>query len=1004
MLALTLLFCASVALPSAQGPPRILDRLAAVHPNGPPGALTATPSGSLLLVAEGGALAFIGTRTQAGFEEPLKVVRIGRRGVVPVRMRLDPDADFADGPDPEDLVYVAGGRDGLWALHADPDPTVLQPRAARVDDSPGGDPADQTSRRWCTDVDVLRVGGADWLVALFAEKDDSRLRVYPLQRVRDVVALHAEEQGHELAATVEVALGQHPSGQGEHRSFGYALAADGSDVFVALGGHGLARVSFARGVTRPEVAFGPVYGDGSHYASSPPHEVYDDLRYRDTEGTVEREDPPQFVDVAVQDFGGGHFLYAAVDHLGWARFDLSDPLEFDADMPIEHQEGIVLEDNGHGEKQILLTEDASAQRIRTYARRIDVVASPDGPVVAVAVGTRPMVIQPGGATDGRPLGNTGDTFAGVSDYGTLTGTHSYVLLYRASGLMSGEINHDLRMRGGGDRVHLVRVQSHPGNVVFFGGDASPGATLPQSGLGDSNPLGFGKSRIGTAESGAHLTYLAGLRWATGRPRLFRTRRNGDRPGRLTLAVGASIGDPELLLTAANDSGLASDGFLAVCGEHVERFYEPDEHGHDGRAAHGILFSPEAQWFAAGEEPTHYTWGAGRNAPDAGPSELRWRMKKIDPGSGLCLATPRPPELVKTIFVESPVDRFGALPRGFYNMGTLDPAYDAQNLQGWEVLFGTRAGTPDGGMLLLRDRITGVMEDAGTPDGELIEFSERPDIFVHALDTHAEFLAVDSSHPDAQNLLGPQKLGLVGPTSTFFPRLFQLPGPGSATPDRWVLALPALVCSLDPGLPIFTDPGNPGPEGYHPEWSPPAPFDRAFDHALVRFYDVTDPDPGAIVDLGSIIGPRAGTSAFRIEVVEVDGRHYAFVANFGGSLLVYDVTELADTTHPAATPNLAALTTVFAEWTPPGSISDDLPSNVMGLAVDEQGGEVHVYLAVMRIGIGVLRFDPGAAAGDRLEDLGLIQTPGSPAAVWIRVDGGTRSLLVADTAGGIRSYE
>jgi len=72
----------------------------------------------------------------------------------------------------------------------------------------------------------------------------------------------------------------------------------------------------------------------------------------------------------------------------------------------------------------------------------------------------------------------------------------------------------------------------------------------------------------------------------------------------------------------------------------------------------------------------------------------------------------------------------------------------------------------------------------------------------------------------------------------------------------------------------------------------------------------------------------------------------------------------------------------------------------GVAFDE----VYVYTAVNRVGIDVLRFRPDAPAGERLERVDRIQTPGDTYSVSVRPNGdGSKTLLVSDGIGGYRFY-
>ena len=97
---------------------------------------------------------------------------------------------------------------------------------------------------------------------------------------------------------------------------------------------------------------------------------------------------------------------------------------------------------------------------------------------------------------------------------------------------------------------------------------------------------------------------------------------------------------------------------------------------------------------------------------------------------------------------------------------------------------------------------------------------------------------------------------------------------------------------------------------------------------------------------------------------------------------------------------------MTRWETPEAMFDELPNSMFDVAIDFQGGETAiVYVAVRRIGVVVLRFDPTlASADDRLQIIERIQTGEHASAVHLRENGdGTRHLLVSDYAGGIRLY-
>jgi len=180
--------------------PVILDTLEAIYPFSKANGMVSTPDGTYLYSAEGGGIAVLDTSTgQTGMDFPLKRFALGREGPIAVRMRLDEGADPLDEED--DILLLAAGRDGLWATSASLAPLVVgvPVNTVRIDDSGNMLGADQYSRRWCCDVNFVRVGGNDYVAALFQKKNQSRLRFYLLSDVHTTFA-DGIETGNELVA------------------------------------------------------------------------------------------------------------------------------------------------------------------------------------------------------------------------------------------------------------------------------------------------------------------------------------------------------------------------------------------------------------------------------------------------------------------------------------------------------------------------------------------------------------------------------------------------------------------------------------------------------------------------------------------------------------------------------------------------------------------------------------------------------------------------------------
>lgn len=412
----------------------------ATHPFSRTKAFTATEDGDWLYSAEGGSMAFINMRdsqgmfTDADMHEPnaTKKISVGKHGVNASRMILD---TLRGG----DLLYLAGGRDGLWVMDSDPDPSIPPNRAWRVDDSGNTNPATQGSRRWCSDVQLTTVEGVDYLVAVFGKKTSSVLRIYRLDDVRAIADPSNAELGNEIAPFAQITLKKHPDAPvpgGDVLGRSIALAVDctvlgnpGDEklfAYVAMGPHGLARVRFDPGQGSNftiGVAWGPVFGDSSHYElgngliPNVPKETYqssvytDDREFYGPAGTViDRVEAPAFTDVKVYrgellvegELKDVYQVYATVDHLNWVMFDL-DPgtgAGWSSTMPIAHHEGHPegFTNTGlfdAGIKRAMLVIKDSHREILGYANTIEFLdRGPDpgtGPYLLVGTSNLPFV-------------------------------------------------------------------------------------------------------------------------------------------------------------------------------------------------------------------------------------------------------------------------------------------------------------------------------------------------------------------------------------------------------------------------------------------------------------------------------------------------------------------------------------------------------------------------------------------------------------------------------------
>jgi hypothetical protein len=102
--------------------------------------------------------------------------------------------------------------------------------------------------------------------------------------------------------------------------------------------------------------------------------------------------------------------------------------------------------------------------------------------------------------------------------------------------------------------------------------------------------------------------------------------------------------------------------------------------------------------------------------------------------------------------------------------------------------------------------------------------------------------------------------------------------------------------------------------------------------------VTTLSPVAVVN-----GPSAHANAFSIELVEACARRYAFLGDFGGRVLVFDIT---DPFHPS----------FVSQWVAPVSKLDGHYENLLSVVVDYQPtwSEAIVYVSGFRSGLAKLR--------------------------------------------------
>lgn len=290
-------------------------------------------------------------------------------------------------------------------------------------------------------------------------------------------------------------------------------------------------------------------------------------------------------------------------------------------------------------------------------------------------------------------------------------------------------------------------------------------------------------------------------------------------------------------------------------------------------------------------------------------------------------------------------------------------------------------------------------------------------FLDDLDTHPEFanvdttLTTDPTTPNDLTFMGYYDLGTV---VTFFPRFLHIPGPDGPSDPHWVLAAGSGTIYFPQDVEGQVD----------MSWWPDLVFRNHAEFSMVRVYDAQDPSPLFDQDRTTappsytLIGPRTGSNAYLIEPFEWESRNYLVVSDIAGAIQLWDLTDLLDPATPAILhPDLNPLQTDYGhfmleEWRTPECVSDDLSNSVYGLAVhladtDDDGtpDEVQIYVAVARVGIEVLRFDP-TGTPSFLEEYDHIETPSGSAGIRIRELPltGEIDLLVSERNSGLRVFE
>jgi len=933
-------------------PDRILDELVAVYPYSVGGSMTSSRDGLTLYAAEGGAVAIIDAdpndpKVDGNFQHPIKRCPVGSLGVLPVQMRLDPLAGIKPLYGYCDLLYVAGGRDGLWAMQADAQHPDTPNLAVRLDDAStvGGD---QDSRRWCDDVDFVTLGApgdeTTYLLALFGAKDDSQLRMYSLAEARaaaDAGFTNQEELGHEIDPELITVFGRNSDPGTADYPASFAFGMDVDDVanfaYVAMGCHGLVRVKLKEEWPYPTPKWGPYFGDESGYAQTPAPvvlhpELYEDVRYY-LDGEPVGEYPPFFLDVAVDRTDpNDRWVYAAVDHLGVVGFSLEtnwDDFIIDYVGPSYvkyfHQEGVKDSyPSAGGSKQfvnLVVNENPENHKCLTFARRIQVVESSGALVVTTH--QSPFLQTPGILNMSRTLSFDQVMLGGIplaEPWAIGDDGHGYTIAYDLTAHASWASN-DINAAGVaeiGRQMYAPPVQATGSLALFAGRHADGSDLLPGDPRG--KPEDHELHRIEFTPWPPLVT--------PAEPSSQIIRRPESRAGRWVYRAGLNAANPEVLAMSSNEGGLYPNGPLVLDltqpdGARIVANFDSGELDTDDPdvidrrdGTNGVTFEPDAAVGVDVAPPGVGTWEYRfgmrlcRVDPNQ-PKEIRWRLAKLFGGTDVTNpATPNPPEEIKEIFFTAWLDQFNSIGYYQYSGAGFCPEYNQD--RNVNLLFASALDTPQGIHVLDFQVLIDKIDDdttGGTTDGQnyFLSTSYWNRARKGELTTHPEFWLVDDCREPghdqaAENLL--QRNGeFGGRVRTMPPQFIKLPSLGTGNPaNTWVLAVPCAYAAATGSEAVF---------GAHSTWMPQAPMVNGHSHLMVRFFNIDDPSKIAehvpsssppqfgsyLVPAYTLLGPDEGSAAWFLRTLHLDlggpanDKFFCFVADLGGHLYVYEITNL-----------------------------------------------------------------------------------------------------------------
>ena len=1015
----------------------------------------------------------------------IKKFPIGRRGVLPIRMLFDPLG--AAEPDWKDYIYVAGGRDGLWAISANVSvyagtgvaPDNATNRATRLDNRQIHNVDTQDNIRFCNDVKLMEFGGVKYLVVLFSALTDTRIRIYLLSDL-DTAANAAvdadEEAGHEVQALGEATLLKHPAigtsitEPALHLwgSTGLGMTVSGSDAYVAMGTNGIVKVDFSTPASPGTPAWGPIFGTGSSpqtsIGSRPLNASavwYENTEISGFNGDIVRREIPPFLDVAVDTIDGK--IYAALDNLGWARFDLAS---WATTLGPDHHEGKPQDDNERPLKFILSV--SSGLGLPTFVRDLDIKESYNsshGNILAITGSTRSVlqdfffITLPGITYYPQLYWNGFDNEANYSE------GMSQTALYETSGLVAGIYNTVSTYWVGSGEVILSNNPTNENlmNVFTYGRRYSPqipGPPIIEAALHPNSihfcpmPINWWDDTVGHPQDGtADSTSTVGSFDASGERIEY-----GPQRGTNTFGAEPAHGNKNVLLHGGNDGHMRNTGFL-VMGEDdgpVAVGSEPDKiikAWDEDRLSTDVdlRFDTDEVYFDVGVRTTNfYQFDYGDHTIIGGERQTRKRSvcgqtprSWWPPGHDVqdCTDNPKNSNVwgywgFKGIVIprrplrEEPTyqgERALAYPRNsfgihsersYYGVISRNEKYEdtftANGSSKTPYFFLTATNTPEGFILTSHDIL------------KLLEFQpltdpERDNAYT-ILDQHSNSWAPFETHPeasgmprdniDAQNFWHYKSGKTNRPFYDWQPTVFPIM---DGIDEKWIACVPCHSIINYPKLlelvnHKFSKSGSSIPViercDLSASWAPTdSNLSGNYDHGMALFFDITD--AAALAFAHNNDNPVQSSFPKIILPNNPSAVWQTEHIVIDGTTYIFALDMMGGVYVYDAADIFTSVTNLIpiTEWDVPASNFDLQINNSFSLAIDQVNPtdtSAYVYVGVKSMGIYVLEFNPSAPTLTQQE---FMPTWDSPYNLHIsgKHSNNSRSMILADYNGGVRQY-